>query len=132
MRFRRLLLNRREYDSQSNLAPWALHCVTAWSSVRSAVAWYGTLADGSTILPAVVVAARCVADRSRDAWWTTDRSEEGCLLAAWQTTVHSFGVVMLVSNDVTPFWIVTDNPTPFGRHRQITPCGIRAGCPLLM
>ena len=25
-----------------------------------------------------------------------------------------------------------NNPTPFGHHRQITPCDIRAGCPLFM
>ena len=104
--------------------------MTDQSSVRSAVARCGILADGSTVLSAVVVAARCVADFLQDAWRTVDWSEEGCWSVARHTTVHSFGVVM-VSNDVTPFRIVTDNPTPFGCHRQIT-CDIRAGCPLLM
>jgi len=27
--------------------------------------------------------------------------------------VHLYGVVMLLSDNVTPFWTVTDNPTPF-------------------
>jgi len=36
------------------------------------------LIDGGTVLLAMVVAARCVADCSRDAWQTADRSEEGC------------------------------------------------------
>jgi len=35
--------------------------------------------------------------------------------------VHSYGVVMLLSDDVTPFWTVTDNPTPFRGLRRITP-----------
>jgi len=31
--------------------------------------------------------------------------------------VHSYGVVMLLSGDVTYFWTVTDNPNPFCCHR---------------
>jgi len=33
----------------------------------------------------------------------------------------SFGVMIWVSKDVTPFWTVTDNPTPFCGRRQFTP-----------
>jgi hypothetical protein len=39
---------------------------------------------------------------------------------------------MLNVNDVTPFWIFTDNPTPLDSRRQITPRNTAAGCPVLM
>ena len=92
MQFHRFLLNRQEYDFQSNLS--ALYCMTARSNVRRAAARCGTLADGGTVLSAVVVAATCVADRLRNAWRAADRLDEGCGPAARRISLHSFGVVM--------------------------------------
>ena len=72
----------------------ALLRMTAQTWVGSAFARCRARADGGTVRSAV-----------------SDGSEmrcKECLRPRRQAPVHSGVVVMLVSNDVTPFWIVTD------------------------
>ena len=90
-------------------------------------------ADGGTVLPAVVVAARCPAVRSRDAWaQQTGRS------AALQASVHSTVAVLLWGQTTL---LLSGSPptillllgrwqiTPRVPELTVTPCTAGAGCP---
>jgi len=90
----------------------------------------GTQAEGSTVRSAVAVGDEMAAIRSRCAGRIVMRQllivrqapENRHQLSARQTPCLVRCRDVWVSGDVvTPFWTVTDNPTPFCGLRQITP-----------
>ena len=94
--------------------------------MRSAAARCGTLADGGTVSPAVVAAARCT--ESARGMRGRQQAARGVMLAGSAAGLRPLDCCRAVWSQTifTPFWIATDNPTPFGR-RQITPRSTRAG-----